>query len=143
MAGSLVTVSYKKDDGTFYALKRDESNSRGEVWRANGQDKLPLFLPAATPFVGTLPPAGFKERFVNTYLSANPKIRRRFPIGNPAALAYVTQVGSYVWAPNLPGGQPERWIITNSVGEKNPPNLNFETTDSGQDDGTPQPGINV
>lgn len=140
MAGSLIPVSYQRDSGQFYALNRDESNSRASI-SSDVSSFVPLFLPSATPFVGGLPPKGFKERYANTYLKSDPRVRRRFPIGNPAALVVATTTNAEITAPVSPDGPAVRWVVTTTRGESNPRQLNFTANDSGQDDGTPGAGV--
>lgn len=138
MSRSIIGVSYQNDTGSFYALNRDESNSRGT---ANFPGTtLPLFLPAANPFVGTLAPQGFKERYANTFLQVDPKVRRRFPVGNPAALAVLAKPGSYIAAATDAAEAPKIWIVTSIRGERGGRNPNF-LSDTGQDDGTPGGGV--
>jgi hypothetical protein len=140
MAGSLIGVSYQRDSGGFYALTRDESNSRGQAVDSGGVTRQPLFKEAATPFVGGLPPQGFRERYANTFLQADPRVRRKFPIGNPLAIAVLSEPGAFITASIRTNEANSNWIVTSIRGERSPKNVNF-SSDTGQTDGTSGPGI--
>lgn len=140
MAGSIIGVSYRNDAGTFYALNRDESNARAEAVDGAGAGRVNLFLPAATPFVGTLAPAGFKPRYVNTFLQSDPRVRRSFPVGNPLALTRLSQPGALIFASRLGGEATIIWVVTSLRGERGARNVSFGD-DTGQTDGTSGPGV--
>lgn len=140
MSGSLISVSYQRDSGQFYALNRDESNCRG-IANDNVSVNTPLFLPPASPFIGSAAPKGFRERYANAYLETDPNIRRRFPIGNPAAISTLTKPGSRIFASIRAGEAQLNWIVTTTVGERNPRIPNPAAFDTGQTDGTPGAGI--
>jgi hypothetical protein len=139
MAGSKQWCSYKNDQNTFYAIERDESNSRATIKVVGGAagTELKLFEAAATPFVGTKPPQGFKGRYVNSYLSTDPVVKRQFPVGNPLAYAVALAGNAQISAP-LKGGTGEAvlvWNVTTSRPELTSRTFNF-TADTGQTDGT-------
>lgn len=142
MAGSLISVSYLAFAGTFIALRRDESNSRGTIGIGTATTgRLPCFLPAADPFVGSLPGPGFKPRRVNAQLQSNPSVRRSFPVGNIAAFNIGQQVGATVLASITANEAPVFWNITSVVGESLPRNISFTGQDTGQTDGTVGSGV--
>lgn len=139
MAGSKQWCSYQNDQGTFYGIERDESNARATIKVVGGAagTEVKLFLPAATPFVGGKPPQGFKARYVNTYSSVDPVVKRQFPVGNPAAYAIAVAGNCQISAPYR-GGTGETailWNVTTSRPETNSRVPNF-TADTGQTDGT-------
>jgi hypothetical protein len=140
MSGSIVAVSYARDNGQFYALRRDESNSRATVKSDTTATPVKLYTNPATPFVGSLPPKGFKPRYANTYLKADPRFKKVFVIGSTAALTVCTEIGAEISMiePSL-SASPSIYVVTTVIGERNPRNISFTAPDSGQDDGTPGP----
>lgn len=140
MAGSLIGVSYKRDNGEFYALNRDESNARALALDSAGVAQQFLFLAAATPFVGSLAPKGFRERYANTFLQSDPRVRRKFPIGNPSALSFLSQPGALISASIRTNETAVTWVVTSLRGERSPRNVSFGS-DTGQTDGTSGPGV--
>jgi hypothetical protein len=138
MARSRQYVSYQNDQGQFYALDRDESNSRATVQVIGSlpATAVKLFNPPAVPFVGTKPPQGFNERYVNAFLSTDPLVRRKFPIGNPAAYAVAVAGNAQINAPY--GGQVGDTVSVWNVTSTRPEIVNrvFSFADTGQTDGT-------
>jgi len=128
MAGSLRWFRYVNDAGQPYSLRLDESNSEALV----GTTPLMLNRTAAHP----LPPKGFKLRYINAFNNADPNIKRRFYVGNPAALTQIL-AGAALTASTYPGQAPSAWTYTSVRGEKSPisPPLNTTAGDTGLTDG--------
>lgn len=136
MAGSKRWFRYRTDAGTDISVNLDESNSEATC----GGERLMPPRTAAHP----LKSAGFQLRYANAEApappsvapaAANQTVKRRFPIGNPLALAQA-QAGSPIIAPIYPGLTAANWTITSIRGEKSkvPPALNTGAGDSGLDD---------
>jgi hypothetical protein len=142
MAGSLINVSYQTDQNSFYALTRDESNSRATCQVGSTGTPVPLFLPAADPFEGGNPPQGFKERYVNAYLASDVRFKRRFPVGNPAAIAVLTATNARINAAvSGSSANAQTWVVSSYRGERAPRSKSFLGSDTGQDDGTTTQGL--
>jgi hypothetical protein len=117
MAGSISWFEYTTDAGTRAALKVDKSN--GAAVTSTGKT---LMLPRATATAGALP-GNIKKRYVYAYSSANPRIRRRFWIGNPLAIPDILISSTTITAEDYPAGDDKAgvaktWIITAYRGEK-------------------------
>lgn len=138
MAGSKRDFSYETNKGIKYAVNLDESNSKGICSAPDGTNPLPLFNAATAPFPGRAP-QGFKLRYCNTYNQANPKEKRKFYIGNPAAYNYLDENAAVIKAERVgPDTTPAvvTWVVKSARPERRGQTPDF-LVDSGLDDGTP------
>lgn len=137
MAGSLVYRQYISDSGITYAQRCDESNARASVTGGNAAGLSPV-LTANVPGL----PRGIGKRYVLAQSSANPNIRRKFWIGNPANVASLLLPGATITAEDYPGagdtpGANATFIVTAYRGEKQTIVPAFNALDTGLTDGTP------
>lgn len=116
MAGSRRRFRYESDNGSAYSLTLDESNGEAIITAgARITDDL---------VSGELSkPAGFSPRYVLAYLQSNPLIRRRFVVGDPAAVSGLTATGATmqaaVYALADDTTPPKvAWVVTAYRGEK-------------------------
>jgi hypothetical protein len=135
MAGSKRWFAYTSDLGVSYSVQLDESNSKALC------GGMPLFVARSSAF--GVSPRTLSWRFVNCTLVSNRNIRRRFYVGNPAAIPAVLS-GSRFLAVVYPiaddsEGVAEIWIVGNYRGEVSSPSpsLLWDYGDSGLIDGTP------
>lgn len=133
MAGSIRFFKYTDDAGNSYSVKVDESNGEATV----GGAALMLSRTAAHPYA----PCVLQKRFCYAYVTATPAIKRRFYIGNPAAVIQILSGGAFLANiyPAAADGTPTQvaWTVTAYRGEKNspPPALNTTGGDTGLTDG--------
>jgi hypothetical protein len=125
MSGSLTWRNYKADAGTDHAVFRDESNAEATSSTTTGTTLL------APLVVGTNSiPGNIKPRYVNTQLSTNPVIKKRFIVGTLAIFSAIA-AGASITENTTP---VQVWNVTSKVGEK----IRIPTSvDSGQTDGDP------
>lgn len=74
MTGSIRAFLYEDDFGTLYGVRKDESAA--EATLSNGSTLYNNYT-SGTPAIRT----GLKQRYVNTVLSTDPSIKRKFEIG--------------------------------------------------------------
>jgi hypothetical protein len=121
MAGALRYFRYDSDDTNEYGVRLDRTNSTATV-KNGGQPVFPT-LAAGAP-IGKTAPKGMKLRYANSYSKDNPKIKRKFYIGNVVAFnALAGQVNPTIVTEDYPGedntvGVAQDWIVTSLVGEK-------------------------
>ena len=131
MAGSRDLFQYTNDAGVVYTVEIDESNAEAT---AGG---TPLCLRPTALTQGL--PRRSMMRYANCFLVSNPDIKRRFWIGNPAAIANVIngQTFSAVVYPNSgdTAGSTETWSIASYRGEKFAAVQALNTPDTGLTDG--------
>lgn len=137
MAGSRTLFNYTDDAGIVYTVKLDESNSGATT--ISGERLMPLRTAAAANI-----PGGNKLRYCLAYVASNPRIRRKFYIGNLAAIASVIAPGATLQAavyPNPDDSVPTAvpWIITAYRGEERSISPATTALDTGLIDGTPTP----
>jgi len=118
MAGSRDWFEYQADNNTIYAVQVDVSNSDA----LTNPGAQPLMLGRVTAAAGLLP-KGFRMRYALAYNQAKPEQRRRFWIGNPAAVANVLTPGQTIVTEDYPGpadtnGVDQTWVITAFRGER-------------------------
>lgn len=116
MAGSRERFLYVTDSGDSISLVLDESNGRATVV---GGGRITNDLTAGA----FSKPIGFTPRYVNCYLVTNPLIKRRFVVGNPAAITSLTDSGAQLSAAVYANADdtapaPATWNITSYRGEK-------------------------
>jgi hypothetical protein len=131
MAGSISWFDYQGDNNIRYALKMDKSNGTAQI---NGK---PLMLVRAAGALAS--PSGLKKRYAYAYSQANPRIKRRFWVGNPAAVADVLAGGFNITAEDYPAGDDKpgaskTWVITAYRGERSSPIPAASATDTGLTD---------
>jgi hypothetical protein len=133
MAGSRKKFLYTNDAGLAYTVTLDESNSEGTI------GGVAMFL-ARTVQVPDVP-RGTKLRYVNATLISNPDIKRKFYIGNLAAITQAVQgatllAGVYPTAADA-APSPVAWAITSYRGEGSTPPapINSTSGDTGLTDG--------
>jgi hypothetical protein len=136
MAGSKKYFKYADDTGEEFSVQLDESNSEAEC------NNVALFLDRTANHPGL--PKGLKMRYCLAYCDNNPKLRRRFWIGNGAAVDEVI-AGNTLSAnayPTSADSTPvsEDFIITYYSGERRsiPPSFSGGA-DTGLEDGDTQP----
>jgi hypothetical protein len=117
MAGSKVYRQYNSDGGGVFTVLVDESNAEATI----DAGTLPLIPLRGVPS-GRLP-SGFTPRYVLCTLLTNPKIRRKFKIGNPALVASALVPGAILKAQVYPTSADalsttSDWTITAYRGEK-------------------------
>jgi hypothetical protein len=133
MAGSRKKFQYTNDAGVLYTVNLDESNSEGTI------GGTAMFLPRTTQLPDV--PRGTKLRYCNAYLLSNPDIKRKFYIGNPAAVLQAVNGGALLAAvyPSAADAAPvtAAWGITSYRGEGSTPPQPINTTsgDTGLFDG--------
>ncbi len=81
MAGSLKYFRYRSDAGVDYSINIDESNANATV----GGVALCLPRTAAHPLLG----GRTTKRYLLATLVSNPRIKRKFWVGNPAAIPQI------------------------------------------------------
>lgn len=146
MAGSRADFIYTDDANIRYALNLDESNSRAVIRRSGSTTDVNLFSPATAPFPGR-PPTSFRPRAINAFNQANPRERRVFKVGNPAAYAVAITGAAEIRAERVGPDEPTPdvgtstivWVVSSARPERRGVQPNF-TTDTGLDDGTPAAG---
>lgn len=136
MAGSIARRLYVSDAGISYSIKIDESNARATPFA--GTNPLCPALTANAP--GT--PAGFSRRYILCFALNQPRIRRRFFVGDPGLISTLTQPGATLASEVFPGsgdtaGTPVTWVITAYRGEKQEVVPAAGSPDTGLIDGTP------
>jgi hypothetical protein len=132
MSGSVNWFAYTTDGGVLYSVRADESNARGTIL---GTRLLTARL-ARYPCL----PRDFRKRYVNTVLASNPRIRRKFWVGNPLAWNKIGS-GSIILAwfrtsEQIQTGRVDAWRVQSRCGEELilPPSIS--TGDTGLIDGT-------
>jgi len=114
MAGSREYFNYTDDVGNSYAMLIDESNGEATV---GGTALCNQLTSTTTPFL----PRSIKKRYILAYLDADPKIKRRFWVGNPDAIERVYSGGalSAVVYPTVgdAAGTASEWVVTSYRGE--------------------------
>lgn len=118
MAGSRTIRQYTDDAGVVYAIRTDKSNALASP---TGGTNTPL-LPVRTANVPLLP-RGFHPRYVLAYSQTNPAIRRKFYVGNLAAIQPLIAVGATITAEDYPApgdaaGTNATWTVTYYSGER-------------------------
>lgn len=136
MSGSKAIRLYTSDTGVGYAVVVDESNASATV----GAGTLQL-IPIRTVNVGRIP-VGLAQRYVLCTLISNPRIRRKFKVGNPALVPALIAPGAVLKASvgaTSADGIPvtEDWTITAYRGEKVNLIAAIGAADTGLTDGTP------
>jgi hypothetical protein len=122
MSGSLTWRTYTGDNGTQYSVFRDESNSES-VASTGVAPLLGAFVVGAPGL-----PATIKQRYVNTSLSTNSAIKKRFVIGTVSAFGAIV-AGTTITENTTPA---QVWNVTGKVGERQ----RIPTSvDTGQTDG--------
>jgi hypothetical protein len=122
MSGSLTWRTYTGDNATQYSVFRDESNAES-IASTNVSPMLGAFVLGA----GGLPSL-IKPRYVNTSLSTNPLIKKRFIVGTLAIFNSIT-AGTTILENTTPA---QTWNVTGKVGERS----RIPTSvDTGQTDG--------
>lgn len=136
MAGSKKYFKYADDAGSEYSVLLDESNSEAEC------NSVALFLDRTANHPDI--PKRLKMRYCLAYCESNPMIRRRFWIGNGAAVDEVLDGGS-IEANVFPTSvdvspTTETFVITFYSGEKRsiPPAFG-SGVDTGLNDGDDAP----
>lgn len=136
MAGSKSWFRYTDDSGTDYSVFLDESNSEATI----GGARLLLSRTAAYPLLRK----GIKLRYCNAFLTSNPDIKRRFYLGNAAAVAQVftgANIVAGVYADPTDAAAPAgvNWTVTSYRGEEQsiPPAVSATSGDTGLTDGDP------
>lgn len=133
MAGSRKKFSYVNDAGLSYTVTLDESNSEGTI------GGVAMFLSRTTQVPDI--PRGTKLRYVNATLVSDPTIKRKFYIGNLAAVTQAVQGASLLAAVYPTAGDaapnPVAWAITSYRGEGSTPPapINSTSGDTGLIDG--------
>jgi hypothetical protein len=134
MAGSLKYFRYRSDAGVDYSINIDESNANATV----GGVALCLPRTAAHPLLS----GRTTKRYLLATLVSNPKIKRKFWVGNPAAIPQIL-AGSAMLAGVYPlstdvAVAPVVWSISAYRGEKTgiAPAFNITAGDTGLTDGT-------
>jgi hypothetical protein len=117
MAGSKSYRQYISDNGTTYTVLVDESNAEAVI----GTGTLPL-IPARTAASGRLP-TGIVQRYLLCSLVSNPRIRRKFKVGNPGLIGTALAPGAIIKAQVYPTSADaatttEDWNVTAYRGEK-------------------------
>lgn len=123
MAGSLKAFTYESDEGVLYGVRRDESAAEA----TSGGTALFAAFASGRPNIAT----GIKCRYINTVLSTDPNIKKRFEVGRPTVFAAINAGGSIIeGAGGLVSGGT--YLVTSKVGEV----CRFLTAaDTGQIDG--------
>ncbi len=133
MAGSRKKFQYTNDAAVLYTVTLDESNSEGTIGGAA------MFVPRSAQLPDV--PRGTRLRYCNAYLLSNPVIKRKFYIGNPAAILQALAGATLLAAvyPSAGDAAPvtAAWGITSYRGEaSSPPQpLNATSGDTGLTDG--------
>lgn len=123
MAGSLKAFTYESDEGVLYGVRRDESGGEATF---GGASLFASFV-AGRPNIAT----GIKCRYINTVLSTDPNIKKRFEVGRPSVFNSINAGGQIIEAAGglVAGGT---YLVTSKVGEV----CRFLTAaDTGQIDG--------
>ena len=134
MAGSRERFNYTTDSAEILTLTLDESNGRATV---SGAGRI---TPDQT-VPGNSKPQGFKPRYCLAFLTANPQIRRRFIVGDPAAVPNVVAPGAtltaavYANADDTPPATAA-WSVTYYSGEQRAVVPAVAAPDTGLDEGT-------
>lgn len=136
MAGSKAIRAYTSDTGITYAIVCDESNAGAVI----GTGATPL-IPVRTANAGRIP-VGLQQRYVLCTLASNPRIRRKFKVGNPALVPLLIAPGAVLNAAvgaTSADGVPvtEAWTVTAYRGEKVNLIAAISAPDTGLVDGTP------
>jgi hypothetical protein len=133
MAGSKRYFRYQNDAGAALSVQIDESNGEATC----GGVALMLNRTAAHPKMA----AGDKMRYCLAFLTSEPRIRRKFYVGNPLAVAQI-QAGAAFLAGVYPSAADAAtvtaaWTVTAFRGEKSNPAPAFNATagDTGLTDG--------
>jgi hypothetical protein len=121
MAGSLVWRAYQDDVNIFYRFLIDKSNaSAGPSGHTEGDSLDFCRIPTANyPIL----PKTIKKRYVLAFCLSNPKIKRKFYIGNRDVVGFLVGSYSYLGVRTYPGandtaGTAQTWISTYYSGEK-------------------------
>jgi hypothetical protein len=124
MAGSIRAFEYETDNGQKFGVRQDESASEATL---NGVMLMDNYV-SGTPQL----PCGVKKRYVNTVLSTDPTITKRFVIGD--ALQFNTSAVAGTSIVEAAGGLSAggTWNITSKVGERQ---TFLRSNDTGQIDG--------
>lgn len=136
MAGSRTWKAYTADNGTVYSVETDESNAEATI-TSDGAD-TPLLATRTTNSSGK--PCGLKMRYANAQLSTDARIRRKFYIGNQAAMTLAAADGATISAPVYPAGgdgvgTDATWTIRSLRGEKSRRAPSVSAQDTGLTDG--------
>jgi hypothetical protein len=128
MAGSKRWFKYTSDGGTAYSVILDESNAEATV----NALKIVQNRTAAHPFL----PCQIQMRYLLAFLDSDQKVRRKFWVGNPAAVSSIVSGANKLSADYLTAGSPEDWTITYYSGEREKVMLPLDTDsfDTGLDD---------
>lgn len=115
MAGSIDWFDYSSENGARYAVRVDKSNGFATI---NGVS----LMNARAAGAGGIP-CNVKKRYVNAYSASNPKIRRKFWVGNFDAIVQITNGGNDILAEDYSGadnapGLTRNWVVTSYRGEK-------------------------
>jgi len=133
MAGSKRWFRYVNDAALAYSVSLDESNSEATC----GGIPLMLNRTAAHPRLSR----GDSMRYVYAYVTATPSIKRRFWVGNPAAIPQILAGAAFLAGvyPSAADGVTvtSSWTITSYRGERasTAPALNTTAGDTGLTDG--------
>jgi hypothetical protein len=135
MAGSKSYRQYTSDNGTTYTVLVDESNANAVI----GAGTLPL-IPLRTAASGRLP-SGIVQRYVLCSLVSNPRVRRKFKVGNPGLIGNALAPGAIIKAQVYPTSADavpttEDWNVTAYRGEKINSVPGLLAVDTGLTDGT-------
>lgn len=119
MAGALRYYDYRSDSyAGVFGIRLDRTNGLATVLETGTRiclDKTPQFAGQS--------PADFRPRIANTFNEGNPRQKRRFVVGNPAAYAELGfSIDSVILAEGYPGdndaaGAVDRWRVTSLTGE--------------------------
>jgi hypothetical protein len=125
MAGSKRWYRYVGDNGDNYAVELDNTNTTA-VLSVSGTVVGALGAPVSGG--ETLLPGRLKMRYVNTYLSTNPLIRRKLWVPLLSVFNQITN-GSTIAAVASGSEVASTWVVTSKRGERSPI---ANITDTGQ-----------
>lgn len=135
MAGSISNRRYISDNGINYSIKVDKSNASGNI---SGDGRALCGLREANY---PLLPRGFGKRYILAFQQDNPRIKRKFFVGNPSVLGVALAPGATILAPSYAAadgtaGRDSTFVITAYRGEKQQISADYQADDSGLDDGS-------
>jgi hypothetical protein len=120
MAGSITWRAYAPDSAlptAEYALKIDKTNAAATTTTGSY-----ILMPIRTSASTQILPSWIKKRYVLAHSTSNPKIKRKFYVGNLTALTSILG-GSTISTEDYPGaddvaGTNTTWTVTAFRGEK-------------------------
>lgn len=116
MAGSRTIKKYTTDGGVDFLIRIDESNAEA---LNSADEELALTPTADVEFL----PQGFTPRYILAFRTDEPNFKRKFKVGNPAAIPELVVAGAKVFAQLVPTsddtvGTQVEFTVTAYRGEK-------------------------